>query len=82
MDTNRGADQERDTSQLFLVRLWIDNTDGGGSMEGDANQVQGKVQHVLSGEAASFNDWHALMQLLTGMMHQDTQHPTRNLREK
>lgn len=60
--------QEADTSQFFLVRLWLGNPkkDGGPRGEGE-NQVQGKVQHVLSGQAASFDDWRSLMEVLKGM---------------
>lgn len=57
-----------DGSHLFLVRLWVDEKSA------DADQpaaCSGKVQHVMSGKAANFNGWSALMELLTGMMPHD-----------
>ena len=61
MDMDRG--QEIETSQLFLLRLWTADTRAASDKE---KQVHGKVQHALCGEAASFNDWPAVMQLLVG----------------
>ena len=61
--------QEPHSSQLFLVRLWTDGADGvdGARSDGESG-VHGKVQHVLTGKAASFDDWPALVDLLRGMM--------------
>ncbi|HOG48862.1 MAG TPA: hypothetical protein PLJ35_03600 [Anaerolineae bacterium] len=42
-------------SQLFTVRLWLEDL-------GDGRQeLRGKVQHALSGEARYFRDWPALL---------------------
>ena len=61
--------QDSDPSRLFLVRLWTGNASGVGRAGGEKeNRGEGKVQHVLSGEAASFSDWSTLVDLLTGMM--------------
>jgi hypothetical protein len=65
-------DEKPDASQLFLVRLWAD--DGGGRGGGDGpgsdgmSHVHGKVQHVLSGRAAHFSDWHSLVESLSKMI--------------
>jgi hypothetical protein len=75
--------QESATSQLFLVRLWKGNGVGGESSGDEVEQrVEGKVQHVLSGEAASFNDWPALMELLKGMTYGATRPPARTRAKK
>ena len=78
----RQSGRESATSRLFLVRLWTGNGVGS-NRPGDEveRQVEGKVQHVLSGEAASFNDWPALMELLKGMTHVATRPPAQT-REK
>ena len=63
------------TSQLFLVRLWADErANGGGRGCGDGPEpdekvsVHGKVQHVVSGEAAPFSNWQTLVEALSKMM--------------
>ena len=72
------SNQRTDTSQFFLVRLWADNLDSQSrSGDGEENGVRGKVQHVLSGEAESFNDWLALTEVLKSMMHCATQQHAR-----
>ena len=53
------ADNEHESSQLFLVRLWLDNQDGRGAAG------HGKVQHVMSGEARAFEDWPSLIDQLS-----------------
>jgi hypothetical protein len=45
-------------SQLFMLRLWQEDL---GSGEAD---WRGKVQHVNSGEAIYFRDWHTLEDFL------------------
>jgi hypothetical protein len=57
-------------SHLFLVRLWSEET-------GDHNGWRGRVNHVLSGEARSFHDLPALIDLLLEMA--DTE-PTQEIR--
>jgi hypothetical protein len=68
-------DEAPDTSQLFLVRLWMEGEGGKDGRSGEAEagsesrtQVNGKVQHVLSGKAAPFSDWHSLVESLSKMM--------------
>ncbi|HEX8218843.1 MAG TPA: hypothetical protein VF914_06480 [Chloroflexia bacterium] len=78
----RQSGRESATSQLFLVRLWKGNENGDGRVsDAEEHRVEGKVQHVLSGEATSFNDWPALMELLKGMTHVATRPPAQT-REK
>lgn len=45
-------------SQLFTVRLWVEDL-GDGRVE-----WRGKVQHALSGEACYFRDWPSLVAFL------------------
>ena len=49
---------EDSDSQLFLVRLWRDGD--------DATQagLRGRVQHIVSGTAQSFEEWPALIEFL------------------
>lgn len=65
-------DEAPDSSQLFLVRLWADEGGGRGGGDGPVGEgtgyVHGKVQHVLSGRAAPFSDWHSLMESLSKML--------------
>jgi hypothetical protein len=83
MAKDRDSNQEADTSQFFLVRLWADNPDSESGSEGDSEAVvRGKVQHVLSGQAASFNDWPTLMDALKGMMRYDTRQQARTPAKK
>ena len=83
MAKDRDSNQEADTSQFFLVRLWADNPDSESTSEGDGEDVvRGKVQHVLSGEAASFHDWPTLMDALKGMMRHDTRQQARTPAKK
>jgi len=49
-------------SHLFLVRLWSDPA----GVESPA--WQGKVQHLVSGEAHAFADWPTLVALLQTML--------------
>ena len=52
-------------SQLFLIRVW--------SGEGSDGEVewQGKLQHVVSGEAHTFHNWPTLIDLLLQMAEID-----------
>jgi hypothetical protein len=43
------------SSELFLVRLWLEDLGQGRS------EWRGKVQHVLSGEVRYFRDWPGLV---------------------
>lgn len=51
-------------SHLFLVRLWSDEV-------ADQNEWRGRVQHVLSGEARTFDDWAMLVEQLLEMANTD-----------
>lgn len=53
-------DEDRHTarSQLFTVRLWVEDLG-----EGRA-EWRGKVQHARSGEASYFRDWPSLVAFL------------------
>lgn len=54
-----------EASHLFLVRLWADsNVDAGGK----GPVWHGKVQHVVSGDATLFSDWHYLIASMLAMM--------------
>jgi hypothetical protein len=54
-------DNESNPSQLFLVRLWLaDETD-------EEYRCYGKVQHVATGKAATFNNQTTKMQVFTSM---------------
>lgn len=52
-------------SQLFTVRLWMEEM-GTGEVE-----WRGKVQHATSGEAHYFRDWPTLVTLLVEMAQSD-----------
>ena len=83
MEKDREQDKAADTSQFFLVRLWPGNSGEDGTTGSDEEDgVRGKVQHVLSGEAASFNDWPALLEVLKGMMHYAAQQQTQSRTHK
>jgi hypothetical protein len=62
--------RQDERSHLFLVRFWSE-----GAQEAqdalDHQQLSGRVQHVLSGEARSFHDWPALIDLLLEMAETD-----------
>ena len=51
-----------DRSHLFLVRLWPEGADSAG------HEWYGRVQHVVSGEAHTFEDWATLIEWLRGML--------------
>ena len=47
--------QSQHHSQLFTVRVWLEDLGDGRS------EWRGKVQHTLSGEACYFRDWQTLV---------------------
>jgi hypothetical protein len=51
-------DHQAVRSQLFTVRLWVEDL-GDGKVE-----WRGKVQHALSGDARYFRDWPSLLAFL------------------
>jgi hypothetical protein len=50
-------------SNLFLVRLWMEQADDGGS----ENECHGKIQRVVNGEAHQFDSWQSLVDTLIAM---------------
>jgi hypothetical protein len=52
-------------SHLFMVRLWSEEVE-------DRKGWQGRVQHVLSGETRTFEDWRMLISLLLEMAETDS----------
>jgi hypothetical protein len=60
--TVRPPQAATDRSHLFLVRLWPDGADSAG------HEWSGRVQHVVSGEAHTFEDWATLIEWLRGML--------------
>ena len=62
LPADRPAQATPDSSHLFLVRLWPDGTESTG------HAWYGRVQHVVSGEAHTFEDWAALIESLRGML--------------
>ena len=68
---NTTQQQDLDRSQLFLVRLWAEQgrEESGDSARPSAEiEWHGRVQHIVSGEAHSFHDWPALVDLLLTML--------------
>lgn len=59
--------QQDEQSHLFLVRFWSEEV----GEPGEQKELRGRVQHVLSGEARSFNDWPMLVDLLLEMAETD-----------
>ena len=49
-------------SDLFLVRLWTEDTATGSSL------THGKVQRAVSGETNHFDDWQGLLDRLRAMV--------------
>ena len=66
-DVNPAADHKSgtpQTSHLFLLRVWQDET----TNDDSAPACHGRIQHVLSGEAYSFEGMSALTELLATML--------------
>jgi hypothetical protein len=64
MDDKNDADQSAQSSQLFMLRMWLEDLGSG------QTDWRGKVQHVNSGEARYFRDWLTLEQFVEGLLHQ------------
>jgi len=66
---NPTQDMDREHSQLFLVRLWAEESSDGRDIEGSGTQGAwcGKLQHVVSGQAQYFRGWPTLIDLLLEM---------------
>ena len=56
------TDMRQHDSQLFTVRLWIEDLGHG------RTERRGQVQHVASGETHYFREWPALIALLLAML--------------
>lgn len=54
MTSNVKADHSEQRSQLFTLRLWLEDLGAG------QTDWRGKVQHVNSGETLYFRDWETL----------------------
>lgn len=55
-------------SHPLLVRLWLDDVEGGEQTGQAAPQWQGKVQHLISGKSHCFYNLQALLDLLPQML--------------
>ena len=63
------ADNQEDSGQVFLVRLWPAEGAAGGA------HWRGKVQNIIRGEASNFDDLPSLIDcLLTLLPDQDRGH--------
>ncbi|MFL5733481.1 MAG: hypothetical protein ACJ78Q_09785 [Chloroflexia bacterium] len=60
-----GTGKRRTNSYLFLVRLWPDEE------EGEQPAWHGKVQHVMTGRAGTFDGWPTLVAMLQDMLAGD-----------
>lgn len=59
------SDQSAQNSQLFMLRLWLEDL-------GSRNTGwRGKVQHVKSGEVRYFRDWSILEDFIEQKMRQE-----------
>ena len=56
--------RQRKDSDLFLVRLWLEDAEGGAAV------WCGKVQRVVSGELRYFRNWPSLAETLLAIMDQ------------
>jgi hypothetical protein len=56
------ADQPAQNSQLFMVRIWLEDLGSG------KTDWRGKVQHVSSGEVRYFRDWPTLEAFLEDLL--------------
>ena len=56
-------------SQLFTVRVWLDDLDDG------RLEWRGKLQCVVTGETRYFREWSALLRFLSEMLRTDRGKP-------
>jgi hypothetical protein len=68
MPTNCNTRLQR--SNLFLVRLWIEDAKGNNSGAIDENDARwrGKIQRVVNGETIEFQGWQGLVTNLSAML--------------
>jgi hypothetical protein len=62
--SNCNMTREPDHSQLFIIRLWKEDTPT------SALEYRGRVQHALSGEVRHFRDWATLIEFLVALFEQ------------
>jgi hypothetical protein len=60
--------QPQRQSQLFTVRLWVENLGDG------RTEWRGQVQHVISGETRYFREWPTLIAWLVAMLPDPESH--------
>jgi hypothetical protein len=58
LSTATNLSESAHRSQLFTVRVWLEDLGDGRS------EWRGKVQHTLGGEACYFRDWQTLVSFL------------------
>ncbi len=58
----QSMNREQLQSNLFLIRLWVDQEGG------EQGEWHGKVQHMNSSQVASFDDWATLKMTLAKML--------------
>ncbi len=61
IDTSHRSQADRGPSQLFLLRVWLDDEPG-------ENDWHGRVQHPVTGEAHPFRTCAELKRLIRDMM--------------
>jgi hypothetical protein len=64
MDDKNDADQSAQSSQLFMLRMWLEDLGNG------QTDWRGKVQHVNSGEVRYFREWAILETFMEELLHQ------------
>ena len=62
MVINKDADLQLHGSQLFTLRLWLEDLGSG------QTDWRGRIQHVNSGETRYFRDWHTLEAFINGLL--------------
>ena len=67
-DTSDRSREHRGPSQLFLLRVWLDNELG-------ENDWHGRVQHPFTGEAHYFRTCAELRRIIRGMMAPEKSDP-------
>ena len=62
MSDKNEHDQPTQSSQLFMLRMWLEDLGNG------QNDWRGKIQHVNSGEVRYFRDWATLEAFMEGLL--------------
>jgi len=63
MRTHDGADRPAPGSDLFTLRLWLEDLGGG------QTDWRGRVQHVTSGEVRYVRDWRTLEAFVEALLY-------------